>query len=347
MGHVVRFTGPGEVDIAEYADRPLGPSDVRVRTLYSGISAGTELTAYRGSNPYLNKRWVQGRRLFVEDTVTFEYPFDALGAEEVGEVCEVGDEVTKVGVGDLTWGSWGHRSYTVRSEDAVARRPLPFGVDPIYGVFARIGAVALNAMLDADIHIGEYVAVFGQGVPGLIAGQLARLNGGTVIAVDGIPKRLKLAEELGAHHVIDFTQTKPAEQIKALTGNRGADVSIEITGSYRALNEAIRSTAYNSKVVASGFFQGDGVGLFLGEEFHHNRINIVCSQISGVSPMLKHRWDSLRLVTTFMTLVADGRLDLKPLITHTVPFEQAASLFELLDNQPDTVVQAVISFEGE
>jgi threonine dehydrogenase-like Zn-dependent dehydrogenase len=344
VGHVVRFTGPGEVDIAQYDDRPLGPTEVRVKTLYSGISAGTELTAYRGSNPYLNKRWVQGRRLFVEDTVTFEYPFDALGAEEVGEVCEIGTEVTKVGVGDLTWGSWGHRSYTVRSEDDVARRPLPPGVDPIYGVFARIGAVALNAMLDSDIHVGEYVAVFGQGVPGLIASQLARLNGGTVVAVDGIPKRLKLSEELGAHYVVDFTQTKPAEYIKALTNNRGADVSIEITGSYRALNEAIRSTAYNSKVVASGFFQGDGVGLFLGEEFHHNRIRIVCSQIYGVSPHLDHRWSEERLEQTAMALHAGGSLNLRPLVTHVFSMHEADKAYELLHQNPSEAVQVVLEF---
>jgi threonine dehydrogenase-like Zn-dependent dehydrogenase len=165
-----------------------------------------------------------------------------------------------------------------------------------------------------------------------------------VIAVDGIPKRLKLAEELGAHHVIDFTQTKPAEQIKALTGNRGADVSIEITGSYRALNEAIRSTAYNSKVVASGFFQGDGVGLFLGEEFHHNRIRIVCSQIYGVSPHLDHRWSEERLEQTAMALHAGGSLNLRPLVTHVFSMEDADKAYKLLHQNPGEAVQVVLEF---
>ena len=265
MGRVVTFEGPKVVSVREYEDPPLGPGEVRLKTLYSGISAGTEMTAYRGSNPYLAKRWEPDRRLFVEDDgVSLEYPVEGWGYEEVGEVAEVGPDVTKVEMGEVVYGTWGHRSTKVVDEDWAAAHTLPSGVDPMIGVFSRIGAIALNAVLDANVHVGEYVAVFGQGVPGLIAAQLARLNGGTVIAVDGIQSRLELAGELGTAHVVDFGERSPAEEIKGLTEGRGADVSIEISGSYPALHEAIRSTAYNSKVVSAGFFQGEGAGLFLG-----------------------------------------------------------------------------------
>ncbi len=212
------------------------------------------------------------------------------------------------------------------------------------GIFSRIGAIALNAVLDADVHLGEYIAVFGQGVPGLIAGQLARLNGGTVIAVDGIPKRLELAKELGAAHAIDFTKGSPAWEIKALTENRGADVCIEISGSYHALHEAIRSTAYNSKVVSSGFYQGEGVGLSLGEEFHHNRINVISSQIFGVSLALDHRWTVERLERTVMALAAEEKIGLKPLVTHVFRVDEADRAFRLLDENPGEAVQVVLEF---
>jgi threonine dehydrogenase-like Zn-dependent dehydrogenase len=251
-----------------------------------------------------------------------------------------------VQTGDVVYGTWGHRSHTVVDEDWAAARRLPPGVDPMIGVFSRIGAIALNAVLDADVHVGEYVAVFGQGVPGLIAAQLAGLNGGTVIAVDGIPKRLELARELGAAHVVDFNEESPAEEIKRLSEGRGADVSVEISGSYPALHEAIRSTAYNSKVISAGFFQGDGSGLFLGEEFHHNRINVVCSQISGLSPALDHRWSLERLERTVMSLAAEGRVSLQPLVTHVFEADDAHEAFRLLDSRPapGDVVQAVIKF---
>jgi len=106
----VTLEGPGKVGIQEDEDSPLRPREVRLRSLYSGISAGTELTAYRGSNPYLSKRWDEGRHLFLEGEVSLQHPIEGWGYEEVGEVA--------------------------------------------------------------------YIAVFGQGRPGLISGQLARLNGG-------------------------------------------------------------------------------------------------------------------------------------------------------------------------
>ena len=346
MGRVVTFEGPKEVSVREYEDPPLGPGEVRLKTLYSGISAGTEMTAYRGSNPYLSKRWEPDRRLFVEGETSLEYPVEGWGYEEVGEVAETGPDVTMVHAGDVVYGTWGHRSTKVVDESWAAARRLPPGVDPVIGVFSRIGAIALNAVLDADVHVGEYVAVFGQGVPGLIAAQLAGLNGGTVVAVDGIPRRLELARELGVAHVVDFNERSPAEEIKNLSEGRGADVSVEISGSYPALHEAIRSTAYNSRVVSAGFFQGDGAGLFLGEEFHHNRIRVVCSQISGLSPALDHRWSVERLERTVMSLAAEGRISLQPLVTHTFGVDEADEAFKLLDRRPapGDVVQAVLEF---
>jgi threonine dehydrogenase-like Zn-dependent dehydrogenase len=344
LGQVVTFEGPKKVGIREYEERPLQPDEVRLRTLYSGISAGTELTAYRGSNPYLSKRWDDERRLFLEGDVSLQHPIEGWGYEEVGEVAEVGSDVTEVQLGEVVWGTWGHKSTTVVREDSAAQRRLPPGVDPMLGIFSRIGAIALNAVLDADVHVGEYVAVFGQGVPGLISGQLARLNGGTVIAVDGIARRLELAKSLGAAHVVDFMKASPAEEIKALTENRGADVCIEISGSYRALHEAIRSTAYNSKVVSSGFYQGEGAGLFLGEEFHHNRVNVVSSQIFGVSLALDHRWTVGRLERTVMSLAAEQKIVLKQLVTHVFALEEADEAFRLLDEDPAEAVQVVLEF---
>jgi 2-desacetyl-2-hydroxyethyl bacteriochlorophyllide A dehydrogenase len=345
MSHVVRFTAPRVVDLQDYPDRALSANEVRVRTLFSGISAGTELTAYRGSNPYLTKRWEQDGRLFVPDAASLEYPVEGWGYEEVGEVVELGADVRSVSTGDVVWGTWGHRSTAVLSEKAAATCTLPTDVDPIIGAFAHIGAIALNAVLDADIHVGETVAVFGQGTPGLIVGQLARLNGGSVIAVDAIDSRLQLATQLGAEHAFNALGTpSPAHRIKELTGGRGADVSIEISGSYPALHEAIRATAWSSRVVVGGFFQGPGVALALGEEFHHNRINLVGSQISGVSPALSHRWDVHRLQRTVMDLAAQRRIDLGALVTHVMPATAAAEAFDLLDQHPEDAVQVLLDF---
>src|SRR4029079_7332561 len=101
-----------------------------------------------------------------------------------------------------------------------AKRLLKPGPDARIGIFSHIGAIALNVVLDADIHIGETVAVFGLGVPGQIAAQLARLNGARVIGVDGIAARRDLASELGADIVLDAGEGAVAERIRDLTDGR-------------------------------------------------------------------------------------------------------------------------------
>ncbi|WIJ25833.1 zinc-binding dehydrogenase [Devosia sp. RR2S18] len=337
---------PGKVGFETHDPQPLGPHEVRIATLYSGISAGTEMTAFLGTSPFLNRHWDPQQRLFVEGEQSWTFPMPAMGYEEVGRVVEVGTGVTKVHEGQVIWGTWRHRSEHVASEDWAAMRVLAPDVDPKLGIFSQIGAIALNAVIDANIHLGEYVAVFGQGVPGLMVTQLARLNGATVIAVDRMASRLEHARELGAAHTIDASQGDVAAQIRGITGGRGADVSIEISGAWPALHEAIRSTAYNSRVIACGFFQGEGQGLRLGEEFHHNRVAIICSQISGLNPGLDHRWDRSRLDRTVMGLIGEGRVDFGRLISHVVPALGAQDAFDMLRERPGECLQVVLDFQG-
>jgi 2-desacetyl-2-hydroxyethyl bacteriochlorophyllide A dehydrogenase len=347
MGRLVRFSSPRAAEVVDFDEAPLAPGEVRLETLYSGISAGTELTAYRGSNPYLSNEWDAARRLFVPGESTHSYPLDAWGYEEVGRVVEVGAGVDADLVGALVWGTWGHRSSVIRPAQWVAERIMPEGLEPIIGIFAKIGAIALNAVLDADIHVGETVVVFGAGVPGQIVAQLARLNGARVIAVDLVRERRQLAESLGASFALDPANAEVAERVRAVTGNRGADVVIEMSGSYHALHEAIRTAAYSSRVVAAGFFQGPATPVRLGEEFHHNRVSVIGSQISGVAPALQHRWDELRMSTTALELARDGRLDLQSLITHTIPAEDAPAAFEMLDTSPEAALQVVLDYRPQ
>lgn len=345
MGSMVSFTSSRVAEVVQEDRQPLGADQVRIHTLFSGISAGTELTAYRGSNPYLNKRWDEDRRLFVDGSTSFEYPVNGWGYEEVGEVVEIGSDVSRVKVGDRIWGTWGHRSETIQTEARAADRILSPTVDPRIGIFSQIGAIALNVILDADIHVGETVVVFGLGVPGQIVAQLARLNGAHVIGVDGIAARRELALELGIHEVLDPSDGEVAERVRAKTGGRGADVCLEVTGNYHAMHEAIRTVAYSSRVCVAGFMQGEGTGLRLGEEFHHNRVAVIASQISGVAPALQHRWNEYRLASTAMRLAEEGKLKLADLISHELPVAEAGFAFTMLDTKPQEALQVVLTFE--
>jgi threonine dehydrogenase-like Zn-dependent dehydrogenase len=322
---------------------PLIGGEVRIATLFSGISAGTELTQYRGTSPFMGKHWDEAQRLFVEGEASWPYPVRNLGYEEVGEIAEVGAGVSDLRVGQRVYGTWNHRTHHVATADYARERLMPEGADPRIGIFSHIGAVALNGVHDAHIRIGDVVAVWGLGVPGQIVAQAARASGATVIGIDPDEGRRGVALKLGAHEVLDPCGGA-AERVKALTGGRGADVCIEVSGAAPALADAIRAVAYSSRVVAMGFFQGEVAGLRLGEEFHHNRVELVCSQISGVDPAAQHRWSKPRLWRTAVELQHRGVLDLLPLITHVAPFEEAPALFERLDRGEPGVLQAMLSF---
>ncbi|MFD6418936.1 zinc-binding alcohol dehydrogenase [Streptomyces sp. NPDC060194] len=348
MERVVQFTGPLQVEVAEHETAPLPPGHLRVRTRYSGISAGTELTAYRGTNPYLTRTWDPEARLFRDGAAGMEYPVAGWGYSEVGEVTEVSPELRDTpgvpAAGDLVWGIWGHRSEGIVPVERMVGHTLPEGLEPLAGAFARVGAIAYNAVLSAGINLGEDVAVFGQGVIGLIATRLAQLSGATVTAVDALDVRLTKAVEYGAARTLNARTDSVAEAVRAATGGRGADAAIEISGAHRALHEAIRSVAVDGRVVASGFYQGEGLGLRLGDEFHHNRVQLICSQIGGVPPQLAGRWTVDRLQQTFLRLVNEGRIDVKSLVSHVVPVADAAEAYTLLDRRPADALQVVLEF---
>ncbi|MCM8900070.1 zinc-binding alcohol dehydrogenase [Caldicoprobacter algeriensis] len=349
MGKIIKLLGPKSIGFEEYEEEELRPDEVRIKTLFSGISAGTQLTLYRGKNPYLSGKWDPDLRIFDHTgEASAKFPVKGMWAyEEVGIVVEIGTDVSKASVGDVIYGAWGHKSTHVVKEEFAVDHKLPKELDPICGIFAQMGAIALNAILDANIHVGETVAIFGQGVPGQMVTQLAKLNGARVIAVDLDDSRLEYSKKFGADIVLNPKKCDAAKEIKKLTDGRGADVSIEISGFASALNEAIRATCYNGTVVCSGFITGEAKGLFLGKEFHHNRIKIVCSQISGVSLDVSNRWDRLRMEKTIMQLQAEGKVNFKGLITHIIPFEKAPEAYRMLDEGTKDCLQVVLKFDEE
>ena len=343
MPDVVSFTAPHEVALVPCEAQPILPGSVRVRTWYSGISAGTELTAYRGSNPYLTGTWDAERRLFVPGAPTFAYPVEGWGYSEVGEVVEAADDVDAPRVGDVVHGIWGHRSDAVVTAAAVRDRVWTAD-DAISGTFARVGSIALNAVLAAEARLGDRVAVFGQGVIGLLATRLATLAGADVVAIDTVPRRLEAARAMGALEVVAADVDGGAGPVVRDWASGGADSAIELSGSDRALHEAIRSVVVEGIVVASGFYQGGAEHLRLGEEFHHNRVRIVASQISGTPVGLGPRWDQPRLVRTFMEQVRRGRVDVRSLVTDVVEAADVASVFQRLDAGDPAILQSVLRF---
>lgn len=349
MARAVSFTAPRSVDVVDLPTPDLRPGEVRVRTIASGISAGTELTAYRGTNPYLTSHWDPELRLFrgAVGGQAPAYPLVGWGYSEVGEIVEI----SPIGVdgdprvGDVVWGIWGHVSHAVLPVERLRGHTLAPEVDPIVGSFVRVGAVALNAVLSAAAGLGDTVVILGQGVIGLIATSFAARSGLRVVAVEGIPARRELARDFGADEVF-APGPDVAPAIRELTAGRGADVAIDLSGVYPALHEAIRLVGTDGRVVAAGFYQGEATGLRLGEEFHLNRVEIVASQIGGVPTHKRARWDVARLNDTVVDTLVCGRPDVTRLVSHRFDVEDAAAAYELLDTDPGAALQVVFEFSG-
>jgi 2-desacetyl-2-hydroxyethyl bacteriochlorophyllide A dehydrogenase len=343
MAYVVELVKPRAVGVREYPTREPGAGEVRVRTLYSGISAGTELAMYRGTNPYLAKRWDAEAALFLPGEVTLSYPVTIWGYSEVGEINALGDGVTGLQVGEVVWGAWCHRSEAVLPAESLLGHVLPPGLDHMVGTFDRVGAVALNAVLASGACLGETVVVFGLGVIGLLATQFLIGQGIDVIAIDTLPHRLELARKFGAT-ALSAENGDTALAVQDLTQGRGADRVIELTGAYPALHQAIRVAGVGGTVIAAGFYQGPATALALGEEFHHNRVALISSQIGSVPLALRDRWDRQRLYQTVIRLCAAGRLDPMPLVSHVIPATSAAEAYQLLDSPPPDLVQVILNF---
>jgi 2-desacetyl-2-hydroxyethyl bacteriochlorophyllide A dehydrogenase len=345
MAYVVELVKPRVVGLREYPTPEPAAGEVRVRTLYSGISGGTELAMYRGTNPYLAKRWDAEAALFLPGQATLSYPVDVWGYSEVGEVDALGDGVTGLQLGEVVWGAWCHRSHAVLPAERLLGHILPPGLDPMVGTFDRVGAVALNAVLASGACIGETVVVFGLGVIGLLTTQLLIAQGVDVIAIDTMLHRLELARKFGATP-LSAENGDLALAVRDLTQGRGADRVIELTGAYPALHQAIRVAGVGGTVIAAGFYQGPATALALGEEFHHNRVTLISSQIGSLPLALRDRWSRERLHETVIRLCAVGRLDPMPLVSHVIPATSAADAYALLDEAPADVLQVILDFRG-
>jgi 2-desacetyl-2-hydroxyethyl bacteriochlorophyllide A dehydrogenase len=344
------LTSPREVRLTPYADPPLRPDEIRAAAILSGISHGTELNLYRGTSPFHDKQFDPDLRLFIPATEGVMYPA-SLGYEWVGRVTEVGADVSGLAPGDLIHLPFGHRAtHTARPAERTMIGhvvPLPTALTPDQAIVLALAGVALQAVHDAHVKVGDHVVIFGLGVIGLLAVQFARLNGALRIdGVDPIARRRALAETFGADRTLDPNAGDMARAIKTATPERGADVAIELSGNAAALHEAVRSVRMAATVVAGGFYQGGAALLRLGEEWHHNRITMVSSMGVWDCP---HRdypaWDRARIHATATHYLATGQIRTDGLISHRFPFARAADAYALIEQRPDEVVKVVLTYD--
>lgn len=329
-----------QVAFAEYELPPLEKGQVRVRSLFGSAKHGTEMALYKG---YAAPRggYDPEYRIFTPRLEIVRYPVP-LGNMCVGEVVETGPQVARLKCGDRVFNYGPFREEHIWPETV---RLLPEGVPWQAAVCLDPAEYALDAVREGHVRLGDAVAVFGMGAIGLMVVQLARLAGAhPVIAVEPLALRRQVAQECGADLVLDPTACDAGLEIKKATAKRGADVCIEYSGHYLALQAALRGVAYHGTVVAGAWPGAYPAGLDLGAEAHFNRPRIVfaraCSEPNPEYP----NWDQSRLYEVVWRLLADGTLKSEPLIRPVVAFDDLLTEYPKIATHPEENVKLGVRF---
>jgi threonine dehydrogenase-like Zn-dependent dehydrogenase len=323
---------------------PLKADEIRVRVAFAAPKHGTESQLITGS-AFQAKQWDPEMRLFLprlEASSTIAPPPKprGIGNVVVGEVLEVGAEVTRFQPGDRVFGS-GQISEIVQAPEAKFR-PLTT-LTPVDAVCTEPAHVAFVAVRDGNIRVGDDVAVFGLGAIGLLTLQIARAGGAhRVFGVDPLPARRDYALQHGADAVFDPREQDAAVAIKHATHKYGVDVAIETSGNGRALNDAIRCIRQCGTVVHVPWGPKDGTDLKLGEEFHHNRPTLVGSQAweGWGNPDRSHPlWNAERAYQAAIDLFREGRITGEGIVTPIVSFEEAPAILPTIFTDPNRSIK--------
>ncbi len=286
-------------ELRELPRPEVDPKSVIVRTLYSGVSVGTEM-------------WIAtGRRKDYG-----EVPF-VNGYQVTGTVVEVGREVNRCAVGDTvaifvagahSQFAKGRQEHAHTLADASLARRASLFVQP---------SVAANALTQAGVNTGDSVLVVGQGLVGQMTAQLARLRGAYVLASDVSPQRLDVSRRFCADVVIDAARERVVDAVRARFPS-GVDVVIESTGFQDLLDDALACCAWNGRFVFEGFYPGT---------ISYDFARAHTKQIRAFYPVFIGSRENREGV---LRLMQSGHLGVDPLVSHLVPWDQSEALYNRL-----------------
>lgn len=359
---IIRSLGveaPGKPYFFSYDEGPPSEGRVRLDALYSGFSAGTELTFLKDTNPYLRSRWDGERGIFVDGEPSARFPVPFLGYMEVGRISD--SRATGFNTGDVVAASYGHKSGHTADPFHELLLTVPETLDPILGIFvAQMGPIAANGILHADAEIlggdvrclGESLAsrpvvVLGGGTVGLLTALFALAAGAEVVLAEPSAWRREKAKALG---LVAMTEDQACDHAKARWHHggqdRGADFVFQTRARSESLHNALRALRPQGTVIDLAFYQESAGHTRLGEEFHHNGLSLRCAQIGRVPRGLAHRWDRRRLSAETLALLGRyGGTIRREMITQIVPIDEAPVFLSHLIHQRPEFLQIVFSFQ--
>jgi 2-desacetyl-2-hydroxyethyl bacteriochlorophyllide A dehydrogenase len=329
----VVFAEPKRVEIREMETPEPRPDQVGIRTVFSGVSQGTE-------------RWaLTGRYGHYDRDFGAYYPCSP-GYQAAGIVDVVGSDVTDLQVGDHVFApgsrftdpdhkypgpcAASHSGYLVTARSGVTR--VDPNVDLAAASLYHMAGVSRHGVRLAKVHPGELVVVIGLGMIGQMSAQAARRAGARVIATDLIPMRVELAAKHSADRVLD-ANAESVEDVVRSEAPDGADVVIDTTGDHRMFDRCLGLIRVEGRIAMQGYYPDP-----ISVDFHPTHLQ----RPTVVFPC---GWDDERNGDIADDMAA-GRIEIEPLITHRIPFSEAPSAYELVIEHPEQSLGMVFDWSA-
>lgn len=326
------FIGVRQVEIREEKLPEPDTHQVLAKTLVSAISPGTEMLVYRGEMP---------QNVKTDETIAalageLRYPLK-YGYASVGLVTDVGSPALHEWLNRIVFSFQPHQTHFIATPDQLF--PLPDGITPDQALFLPNMETAVNFVMDGQPVIGERVAVFGQGIVGLLTtALLAQFPLETLTTFEHFPLRRTASLEAGAAAAL----SPKFLQVPTSSHDLPFDLTYELTGSPSALNDAIAATGFDGRVVIGSWYGQKRALVDLGGYFHRSRIRLISSQVSTLAPQFSGRWDQARRFDVAWEMIR--RVKPERWITHRVPFMRAGDAYPLLDHEAEKTIQVVIDY---
>ena len=327
-GRAVRFARPRTVEIVAVDVPEPRAGEVLVRTRYSGISAGTEMLAYRGElDP----------RLPLDETIgalggTFAYPF-RYGYSCVGEVVASQAEIRE---GVAVFAFHPHQDlFVARATDV-----LDVGeVNPRVATLFPLVETALQISLDAAPRFGDAVVVTGLGAVGILAAVMLERAGARVVGSEPKPWRCEIARSFG---IAAASPDELESVVKEISDSRGVDLLVEASGNPSVLGQSLHLLRHEGTALVASWYGTKVAALPLGADFHRRRLTIKSSQVSTIPASLEG-WDRLRRRAVARSLIDELPLEL--LATHEFSFEEAPRAYAAIDEEEPGLIHAALRYQ--
>jgi threonine dehydrogenase-like Zn-dependent dehydrogenase len=281
-----------------------------VRTLFSGISRGTEALVFTGGVPQSEYARMRAPFQAGEFPAPVKYGYSNVGVVEEGPAPLLGRPVFCL---------YPHQTrYVV---PIAALQPLPANVPPGRAILAANLETAVNGLWDAAPRVGDRISVIGAGTVGcLVAWLAARIAGCSVELIDVDARKRTAAEALG----VPFRS--PAE------ATRDVDLAVHTSASAAGLGTALELAGFEATVLEMSWYGNQRPAVPLGEAFHSHRLTLRSSQVGAIAPVQRARWSTARRMELVLRLLAHTELD--ALISAESHFDELPTVLARLSSAP-------------